>query len=221
VPPETIPHSYEPLTDEAARSQRIQQFMLNLFQGGDQEAGPADSLRVISLVHRGVQEARNLIAEPVVQAELYETLGGILQQLGELDGADSLLRAGLSRRQAIFGPDHAEVARSLVSLGLLRAEQAKLPEAERLIRDGVALARRRLRPDHPQVAEAATALGYVLEKRGESTRRSRCTRKWSGSGARPATRRRSSRRACINSPTITSMPGTTPCPTRSTSGSWR
>jgi serine/threonine-protein kinase len=152
---------------EAARSQRIQQFMLNLFQGGDQEAGPADSLRVISLVHRGVQEARNLIAEPVVQAELYETLGGILQQLGELDGADSLLRAGLSRRQAIFGPDHAEVARSLVSLGLLRAEQAKLPEAERLIRDGVALARRRLRPDHPQVAEAATALGYVLEKRGE------------------------------------------------------
>jgi serine/threonine-protein kinase len=152
---------------EAARSQRIQQFMLNLFQGGDQEAGPADSLRVISLVHRGVQEARNLVAEPVVQAELYETLGGLLQQLGELEGADSLLRAGLSRRQAIFGPDHAEVARSLVSLGLLRADQARLPEAERLIRDGVDLARRRLRPDHPQVAQASTALGYVLEKRGE------------------------------------------------------
>jgi serine/threonine-protein kinase len=152
---------------EAARSQRIQQFMLHLFQGGDQEAGPADSLRVISLVHRGVQEARNLVAEPVVQAELYETLGGILQQLGELEGADSLLRAGLSRRQAIFGPDHAEVARSLVSLGLLRADQAKLPEAEQLIRDGVDLARRRLRSDHPQVAEASTALGYVLEKRGE------------------------------------------------------
>ena len=152
---------------EASRSQRIQQFMLHLFQGGDQEAGPADSLRVISLVHRGVQEARNLVAEPVVQAELYETLGGILQQLGQLEGADSLLRAGLSRRQAIFGPDHAEVARSLVSLGLLRADQARLPEAERLIRDGVALARRRLRPGHPQVADASTALGYVLEKRGE------------------------------------------------------
>jgi eukaryotic-like serine/threonine-protein kinase len=152
---------------EAARSQRIQQFMGHLFKGGDEEAGPADSLRVITLVHRGVQQARNLVAEPVVQAELYEMLGGILQQLGELEGADSLLRAGLSRRQALFGEDHAEVARSLVSLGLLRADQARLPEAEQLVRQGLVMARQRLKAAHPQVAEASTALGYVLEKRGD------------------------------------------------------
>jgi hypothetical protein len=45
---------------EAARTVRIQQFIANLFQGGDASAGPSDSLRVITIVDRGVQEARTL-----------------------------------------------------------------------------------------------------------------------------------------------------------------
>ncbi len=43
---------------ETARTQRIQGFMLDLFQGGDEVVGPAESLRVVTLVDRGVQEAR-------------------------------------------------------------------------------------------------------------------------------------------------------------------
>jgi serine/threonine-protein kinase len=39
---------------EAARAQRLQQFTLGLFQGGDAAVGPADSLRVISLLDRGI-----------------------------------------------------------------------------------------------------------------------------------------------------------------------
>src|SRR6266571_2379427 len=75
---------------EAGRTQRIQHFMLNLFQGGDEAVGPADSLRVVTLVDRGVRDAQGLDGEPAVQAELYETLGSIYQKLGKLDRADSL-----------------------------------------------------------------------------------------------------------------------------------
>ncbi len=77
---------------EAARTQRIQRFMLNLF--GDQTAGPADNLRVVTLLDQGVAEARILDREPAMQAELYETLGGIYAQLGKLDKADGLIGAG-------------------------------------------------------------------------------------------------------------------------------
>src|SRR6185369_237982 len=70
---------------QAARAQRIQRFMLNLVNGGDKEAGPADNLRVVSHLDRGVQEARSLDREPAVQADLYETLGGIYQKLGKFD----------------------------------------------------------------------------------------------------------------------------------------
>jgi len=151
---------------EAARAQRIQGFMLSLFQGGDEEAGPAESLRVVTLVDRGVQEAGSLVGEPGVQAELLATLGGIYQQLGNLDRADSLLSAARERRAALNGSDHPEVAESDVALGLLRSDQARFDDAEQLVRLGLARSRKELSPDHPVVAKATAALGHVLVERG-------------------------------------------------------
>ncbi len=151
---------------EAARTQRIQRFMLNLFQGGDEAVGPADSLRVVTLLDRGVQEAQALDGEPAVQAELRETLGSIYQKLGKLERADSLLGAALDQRRSLFGPDNAEVARSLVALGRLRVDQAQDEEAERLARQGLEMSKRQLRPNDPAIASATLALGQILEDRG-------------------------------------------------------
>jgi len=152
---------------EARRTQRVQRFMTNLFEGGDREAGPADSLRVVTLVDRGVQEARALDAEPEIQAELYLTLGGIYQKLGKFDQADSLLRSSLDERKRIFGPDHPQVAESLVALGLLRVDQAQWDDAERMVRDGLAMSKRNLPAGHPDIAKGTLALGKVLAGRGD------------------------------------------------------
>ena len=150
----------------AARTERIQRFMLNLFEGGDKEAGPAENLRVITLLDRGVQEARDLNNEPEVQAELYQTLGRIYQKLGKLDRADTLLGAALERRTSLFGKNSAETADSLVALGLLRIDQEQLPEAERLVREGLEMSKRWRPKNDPAIAIATTALGRVLEERG-------------------------------------------------------
>lgn len=151
---------------DAARAERIQAFMLNLFQGGDQSAAPADSLRVVTLLDRGVEEARSLESEPEVQAELYQTLGGIYGKLGKLDQANSLLQSALERRKQIHGASHPEVAETLVAIGMLRADQARLEEAERLVREGLAMTTRTLPSRDPAVARATAALGQVLEDRG-------------------------------------------------------
>src|SRR5579864_2894700 len=151
---------------EAARTQRIQKFMTSLFQGGDASAGPTDSLRVVTLLDRGVQEAQPLNAEREVQAELYETLGTLYQKLGKLDQANTLLNSSLQERESQYGADAAPVAESLVALGLLRADQAQLAEAERLVREGLAMGKRHLPPNHPALGKATAALGLVLEDRG-------------------------------------------------------
>jgi eukaryotic-like serine/threonine-protein kinase len=151
---------------QAARTQRIQRFMLNLFQGGDPSAGPADDLRVVTLLDRGVQEARSLDAEPAVQAELYETLGGIYQKLGKLEQADSLMESALAKREALYGPDSTETAKGLLALGSLRDAEARYADAERLIRQALDRDRRRLPANDPAVAKAMLALGGVLENRG-------------------------------------------------------
>lgn len=151
---------------EAARTQRIQRFMLNLFEGGEKESGPGDSLRVITLLDRGVLEAQDLNSEPAVQAELYQTLGSIYQKLGKLDRADALLSSGLNSRISLFGKDSAGAADSMIALGLLRIDQERLPEAERLVREGLAMTRRHVPAADPSLARATTALGRVLEERG-------------------------------------------------------
>jgi serine/threonine-protein kinase len=151
---------------EAARTQRIQQFMINLFQGGDAAAGPSESLRVLTVVDRGVQQAKNLSHDPKVQAELYENLGSIYQKLGKFDEADSLLHSALDERKSLFGADSPEVAESLIALGLLRSDQAHLEEAEQFVHDGLEMDRRHLPPNHPALAKANLAYGKVLAQRG-------------------------------------------------------
>ena len=150
---------------ESARTQRIQRFMLHLFEG-DGEAGPSDSLRVITLLDRGVKEVGLLENEPDIQSELYQTLGTLYQELGSFQRADTLLQTALERRRQLYGPDHPEVARGLVALGLLRVDQAALEEAERFIREGLETSRRSLLPDHPEVVSATTALASALIAQG-------------------------------------------------------
>ena len=151
---------------EAARTQRIQRFMGNLFQGGDASAGPDDNLRVVTLLERGRQQAQSLNSEPEAQAELYETLGTLYENLGKFDQADSLLNSALAKRESLFGHDSPQAAETLVDLGLLRDDQARLPEAEQFVREGLTIEKRHLAPNHPSIAKATTALGKVLEDRG-------------------------------------------------------
>ncbi len=66
----------------AAASQRDRAVgMLNVFDGGDKTAAPADTLRAVALIDRGVQSAPATDNEPDFQADLYQTLGNIYQKL--------------------------------------------------------------------------------------------------------------------------------------------
>jgi len=152
---------------EAARTQRIQRFMMNLFEGGDQSVGPAGDMRVVTLVDRGAQEAQALEGEPAVQAELYQTLGSIYQNLGKLDQAENLISSALNKRTTVFGKDSPEVADTLVALAMLRDAQARYDEAEQLTLQALDIDKRRLQKNHPAVAKATSVWGRILEDRGE------------------------------------------------------
>ncbi|MEP6589728.1 MAG: serine/threonine-protein kinase [Gemmatimonadota bacterium] len=152
---------------ESERTQRIQAYMLQLFQGGDDAAGPADSLRVTTLLELGAREARALDGEPAVQADLYQTLGGIYQQLGRMDRADSLLTLAYARQRAIHGDGSREVAGALVALGRLRIDQARMDEAEFAVRAGLARLRRERPIDVAAVSGALALLGKALREAGK------------------------------------------------------
>ncbi len=151
---------------EAARTERIQQFMPDLFAGGDAEAGPADDLRVVSLLDRDVQEARALNSDPAVQAELYETLGGLYQKLGKLEKADTLRRAFFTRMAAIYrkvyGDRHYLLGIALSNLGGVHMDRKQYTRAERLFRQAIALFTETLSPNHLNTGIARIKLGCAL-----------------------------------------------------------
>ena len=150
----------------AARTERVQRFIVNLFQGGDGSAAPPESLRVLTLIDRGLQEAHALTRDPDIQAQLFLTLGGIYQKLGKFDRADYLLKSALSLRQSHEDADHLQSSQTLVALGLLRLDQGRFAEAEKLVRQGWK-GIEQVRPLNEEASVRATvALGKVMEAEG-------------------------------------------------------
>jgi eukaryotic-like serine/threonine-protein kinase len=150
---------------QAARAQRMQSFVTSLIQGGDADAGPAESLRVITLLDRGAQEAAGLQADPLMQADMYETLGTLYQNLGRLDRADTLLSAALELRRAERNPGQPGMVGSLDALALLRLAQGRLPQSESLAREALALARTG-RASAAELGHALVTLGRVQAEQG-------------------------------------------------------
>lgn len=151
---------------EAARAERVQRFMQSLFEGGDDSAAPADTLRVLTLVDRGLREVRSLSRDPKLQSELYLTLGGLYQKLGRLQQADSLFQASLVERRQRAGNNSSEVADALLRLGLLRLDQAKFEDADRMVRAAIAIDSATRPAGHVSHAADWTALGRIQEARG-------------------------------------------------------
>jgi tetratricopeptide (TPR) repeat protein len=151
---------------EAARTRRIQRFMLELFGAADKQAAPSNDLRVVTLLDRGAHEAAVLKSDPETQAELYENLGRMYRMLGKFEKADELLRLGLDKMKVALGPDNPKVADSLIQMGLSRLDQAQFKDAERLIRAGLDVAGRHRSPEDPVVLRGKAALGRVLAESG-------------------------------------------------------
>ncbi len=150
-----------------ARMQRIYRLMLNLFEGDDSAAAPAEGLRVVSLLDRGAREAESLQGEPELQAELNYTFGGLYHRLGHIDRAEPLLISALTTQRLIFGSDDPQTIRPQLALALLRLDQSKTEEADGLVRSALALARRRYAAGSIEVARCTAMLGKVLVTQGK------------------------------------------------------
>src|SRR5579864_5894681 len=153
----------EPL--EARPDSRL--YRTRKFVGRNRRTVPADDLRVVTVLERGEKQARALDEDPEIQADLYQTLGTMYDQLGKYDQADALLKASLAQRKTTDGADSAKVAESLIALANLRNDQAQLAEAETLARQGLQMSKAHLAPDHPIVARATLTLGRILDNRGK------------------------------------------------------
>ncbi|MGC9949872.1 MAG: serine/threonine-protein kinase [Bryobacteraceae bacterium] len=148
---------------ESARTLRVEKLLTDIFQGGDEQAGPSKDVKVVDLLDRGVKVAQSRNDDPAIQADLFETLGSVYQALGDLEKAQRLIESAFEKRKLLFGENSTEVAKSLLMLGLLRIDQNRSDDAQRLTDKALELYKRLRPPGDPAIAEATIALGRALE----------------------------------------------------------
>ncbi len=147
---------------QAKREHAIQQFMTDLFQGGDSVNGPSKDLRVIDMLGIGERNAEQLQVDPLVQADLYNTLGTVYQAVGNLDKAGDLLHRAFSLFVKSAGPNSPQAAETLAYLSKWYSVRGFYPDAERTAREALAIESQRRPVDAGLVTRDQLLLADVL-----------------------------------------------------------
>ena len=124
------------------------------------EIGKNLSLR--ELLDRGSKQAQNALKDqPVVRATLLDTLGKVYCNLGLSDQAEPLIREAYKLRLA--HPDNeADLASSLLNMGILSRNNGEYKEAEQFLRRALEIRTRVLGKNNLGVAEAELMLAWTL-----------------------------------------------------------
>ncbi len=149
---------------QQSRAQRVSDFLEDMFASADPDRG--DDLRVREFLDLGREKiARELVAEPELQAELLGTLGTVYQNLGILDQARALKQEGLERRRLADPRDRPELAKDLNNLASLLYAAGDHEAAEGYFRQVLAM-QQSLDQDATEIARTQHNLASTLMQRG-------------------------------------------------------
>ncbi|XP_029445176.1 nephrocystin-3 isoform X2 [Rhinatrema bivittatum] len=100
-------------------------------------------------------------------ADLYETLGRFLKDLGLLSQAVAPLQRSLEIRETALDPDHPSVAQSLHQLAGVNVQSKKFGNAEQLYKQALEISENAYGAEHPRVARELDALAMLYQKQNK------------------------------------------------------
>ncbi|MDQ5823776.1 MAG: FxSxx-COOH system tetratricopeptide repeat protein, partial [Chloroflexota bacterium] len=100
-------------------------------------------------------------------SHLLNEVGLYLHRTAQYGSARGQLVRALAISEAVYGPDHPDVATSLSNLGLVLKDLGDLQEARANIERALAISEAVYDPDHPNVAINVNNLGLVLRDLGD------------------------------------------------------
>jgi tetratricopeptide (TPR) repeat protein len=95
-----------------------------------------------------------------------EALALLLQNQGKAAAAAEILERLASTTEKVYGPEHPEVARTLLNLGLAYAALGRNAAAQRLFERSFAIDEKALEPGHPQRVRARETLAEHRREHG-------------------------------------------------------
>lgn len=110
---------------------------------------------------------QSLSAQPLVRAQIHDSLTGAYRALGLIAQAEAQCRLALALRSQAAGAETGEVAGTLKTLAWILIDQGKFREAEGACREALSIQQRLRGPRHADVAEVLLSLGVTLRRQGK------------------------------------------------------
>jgi len=161
---------------QAAIAEAVAKFQTDMLAAVDPSQLPVDpvtkeplkdAVTVLQAMTAAVKvlDGGNLEDQPLVEANVRNTIGTTLRSLARYADAEPNLRKSLELRRAVLPAGHPDIALSLNHLAQLLLDENRLAEAEPLIRETLEIDRASLPAGHPGIAQGLNHLAGLLQAR--------------------------------------------------------
>ncbi|ELK25339.1 Nephrocystin-3 [Myotis davidii] len=133
------------------------------FVGKDKSTMAAEYFDSLKQYEKNCEGEENMMC----LADLYETLGRFLKDLGLLSQAVVPLQRSLEIRETALDPDHPRVAQSLHQLASVYVQWKKFGNAEQLYKQALEISENAYGADHPHIARELEALATLYQKQNK------------------------------------------------------
>lgn len=152
--------------DAAATTQRVSEFMLDLFEMVDPDGALGKNVTAMELLDRGRKRLDSFDDRPLEQARLKLSIGKMYRKLGLYEKAEPLLKQAQAVLAEKLG-NTLDVADANLELAELYLANTKLEEAERLALDALAIRRAVMGNAHLTTAKDLVVLAEVRWQQGD------------------------------------------------------
>ncbi|MCU0228146.1 MAG: tetratricopeptide repeat protein [Bryobacterales bacterium] len=126
--------------DEAASSEAAARFLEELFRSADPMTATERNVSAARLLQRGARRVQHELSDqPAIQARLQNAIGRAFLALGDSAAAEPLIQEALATRRRLFGNQHLETARSLLSQSKMLETRGDYSAAHDFMRQAIAV----------------------------------------------------------------------------------
>ncbi len=154
-------------TTNARKAELVTDFAVGLFESGSGGSALSDTATAKDLLERGARHAHELSGQPVIEAQMLDVIGRIRTRLGLYSEAHAVLSEALEIRLRTLGPEHPDVATSLMNIAEAMAEgNSRDTTAVEKLQRAVAIRTRHFGENDSRTTDALYALATALHASG-------------------------------------------------------
>ncbi len=153
---------------DRAQAEAVTNFLTEALASADPEATLGREMTVREMLDRASTEIDSAFSnQPQVEAAVRATIGRTYLSIGKLNEAEQQLKSAMQIRQERLKSPHADLASSIVDLGMLLEEQGDYQGAAAKFEEALAMLRELYGDSYEEIASTEIRLGRVLVLNGK------------------------------------------------------